>query len=36
MWNPFKKSKLKQLEEIVAEATINYLYGVVEKIQKNY
>ena len=31
MWNPFKKSKLKQLEEIVAEAIINYLYDVVEK-----
>ena len=31
MWNPFKKSKLKQLEEIVAEATIEYLYDVVEK-----
>ena len=31
MWNPFKKSKLKQLEEIVASATINYLYDVVEK-----
>ena len=25
MWNPFKKSKLKQLEEIAAESTINYI-----------
>ena len=31
MWNPFKKSKLKQLEEIVVEKTIKYLYDVVEK-----
>ena len=31
MWNTFKKSKLKQLEEIVSEATIKYLYDVVEK-----
>ena len=34
MWNPFKKSKLKQLEETVAEATINYLYDVAEKNTK--
>ena len=25
MWNPFKKSKLKQLEETVAEATTRYI-----------
>lgn len=31
---PFKKSKLKQLEEIVEKATINYLYDVVEKNTK--
>ena len=31
MWNIFKKSKLKQLEEIAAEATVRYLYNAVEK-----
>ena len=34
MWNPFKKSKLKQLEEIGAESIINYLYDKVEKNTK--
>ena len=31
MWNPFKKSKAKQLKEIAAEATINFLYDLQEK-----
>ena len=34
MWNTFKKSKLKQLEEIAAKAIIKYLYNVVEKNTK--
>ena len=31
MWNPFKKSKEKQLKEIVAEAAIKYLHNVAKE-----
>lgn len=31
MWNPFKKSKEKQLKEIVAEAAVRYLQNVVKE-----
>ena len=31
MWNPFKKSKVKQLKEIAAEAIVNHLYDSCEK-----
>ena len=30
MWNPFKKSKLKQLKEVAAEATIKYIVDSYE------
>ena len=30
MWNPFKKSKLKQLKEDAAEATIKYIVDSYE------
>ena len=31
MWNPFKKSKEKQLKEIFAESAIRYLHNVVKE-----
>ena len=31
MWNPFKKSKEKQLKEMVAEAAIRYLHNVAKE-----
>lgn len=31
MWNPFKKSKVKQLEEVIASATLDYLKDKVEE-----
>ena len=30
MWNPFKKSKLKQLEAIVSKQIINYILASYE------
>lgn len=31
MWNPFKKSKEKQLKEIFAESVVRYLHNVVKE-----
>lgn len=35
MWNPFKKSKEKQLKEIIASATLDYLKDKVEEETRN-
>ena len=35
MWNPFKKSKEKQLKEIIASATLNYLKDIAEEETRN-
>lgn len=35
MWNPFKKSKVKQLEEFIASATLDYLKDKLEEDTRN-
>ena len=35
MWNPFKKSKEKQLKEIIASATLDYLKDMAEEETRN-
>ena len=35
MWNPFKKSKEKQLKEIIASATLDYLKDIAEEETRN-
>ena len=35
MWNPFKKSKEKQLKEVIASATLDYLKDKLEEETRN-
>ena len=35
MWNPFKKSKVKQLKEVIASATLDYFKDKVEEDTRN-